>query len=82
MKQNCYFILVIDRVVFSAPVKWRELEERRQRIYKSNGRRMADTLTAFETLKSNLSGLTSEADPNRKALYGLTASEIKKGPYV
>ena len=43
---------------------------------------MADTLTAFETLKSNLSGLTSEADPNRKALYGLTASEIKKGPYV
>lgn len=39
---------------------------------------MADTLTAFETRKSNLSGLTSEADPNRKALDGLTASEIKK----
>ena len=39
---------------------------------------MADTLTAFETLKYNLSGLTSEADPNRKALDGLTASEIKK----
>jgi len=39
---------------------------------------MADTLTAFETLKSNLSGLTSEANPNRKALDGLTASEIKK----
>jgi len=54
-------------------------KEKEQRIYKSNGRRMADTLTAFETLKSNLSGLTSEADPNRKALDGLTASEIK-GP--
>ena len=39
---------------------------------------MADTLTAFETIKYNLSGLTSEADPNRKALDGLTASEIKK----
>mgnify|MGYP003366526204 CR=1 FL=1 len=45
---------------------------------------MADTLTAFETLKYNLSGLTSEADPNRKALDGLTASEIKKaaGPML
>ena len=39
---------------------------------------MADTLTAFETIKYNLSGLTSEADPNRKALDGLRASEIKK----
>ena len=72
-------LLVIDRVVFSAPVKWRELEERRK---KSKGFTSlmgeADTLTAFETLKSNLSGLTSEADPNRKALDGLTASEIKK----
>lgn len=41
-------------------------KEKEQRISKSNGRRMADTLTAFE------------ADPNRKALDGLTASEIKK----
>jgi len=60
----------------------RELEERRkkskQRIYKSNGRRMADTLTAFETIKYNPSGLTPGADPNRKALDGLRASEIKK----
>lgn len=39
---------------------------------------MADTLTAFETQKSNPSGLTPGADPNRKALDGLTASEIKK----
>lgn len=57
-------------------------EERRkkskQRIYKSNGRRMADTLTAFETIKYNPSGLTPGADPNRKALDGLRASEIKK----
>lgn len=35
---------------------------------------MADTLTAFEILKSNPPG----ADPNRKALDGLRASEIKK----
>ena len=39
---------------------------------------MADTLTAFDTKKDNPSGLTPGADPNRKALYGLTASEIKK----
>ena len=39
---------------------------------------MADTLTAFETFKYNPSGLTPGADPNRKALDGLTASEIKK----
>jgi len=39
---------------------------------------MADTLTAFETIKYNPSGLTPGADPNRKALDGLTASEIKK----
>ena len=39
---------------------------------------MADTLTAFETIKSNPSGLTPGADPNRKALDGLRASEIKK----
>ena len=39
---------------------------------------MADTLTAFGTLKYNPSGLTPGADPNRKALDGLTASEIKK----
>lgn len=39
---------------------------------------MADTLTAFDTLKYNPSGLTPGADPNnRKALDGLTASEIK-----
>lgn len=43
-----------------------------------HGRRMADTLTAFETIKYNPSGLTPGADPNRKALDGLTASEIKK----
>lgn len=36
---------------------------------------MADTLTAFETIKYYPSGLT---DPNQKALDGLTASEIKK----
>ncbi len=39
---------------------------------------MADTLTAFETKKYKKSGLTPGADPNRKALDGLTASEIKK----
>lgn len=40
---------------------------------------MADTLTAFETIKKyNPSGLTPGADPNRKALDGLRASEIKK----
>lgn len=39
---------------------------------------MADTLTAFETIKYNPSDLTPGADPNRKALDGLTASEIKK----
>lgn len=33
---------------------------------------MADTLTAFETIKYNPSGLTDQA------LDGLTASEIKK----
>lgn len=53
-------------------------KEKEQRIYKSNGRRIADTLTAFETIKYNPSGLTPWADPNRKALDGLTASEIKK----
>lgn len=37
---------------------------------------MADTLTAFETFKYNPSA--PGADPNRKALDGLTASEIKK----
>ena len=39
---------------------------------------MADTLTAFDTRKYKPSGLTPGADPNRKALDGLTASEIKK----
>ena len=39
---------------------------------------MVDTLTAFETIKYNPSGLTPGADPNRKALDGLTTSEIKK----
>lgn len=39
---------------------------------------MADTLTAFDTRKNHPSGLTPGADPNRKALDGLTASEIKK----
>lgn len=39
---------------------------------------MAETLTAFDTIKSNPSGLSPGADPNRKALDGLTASEIKK----
>ena len=38
---------------------------------------MADTLTAFETIKKyNPSG--PGADPNRKALDGLRASKIKK----
>ena len=39
---------------------------------------MADTLTAFDTRQNNPSGLTPGADPNRKTLDGLTASEIKK----
>ena len=39
---------------------------------------MVDTLTAFETIKYNPSGLTPGADPNRMALDGLTTSEIKK----
>ena len=56
----------------------REKEKEHTKIYKSNGRRMADTLTAFETIKYNPSGLTPGADPSRKALDGLTASEIKK----
>lgn len=45
---------------------------------------MADTLTAFETIKQLPSGLTPGADPNRKALDGLRASEIKKaaGPQI
>ncbi|KAH7857612.1 hypothetical protein Vadar_014538 [Vaccinium darrowii] len=38
----------------------------------------ADTLLAFNTKKDNPSGLTSKADPNRKALYGQSAIEIKK----
>ena len=61
-----------------SPPRWKREGKRAQRIYKSNGRRMADTLTAFETIKKNPSGLTPGADPNRKALDGLTASEIKK----
>ena len=58
------------------------MEERRKKskgfTSKSNGKRIADTLTAFETIKYHPSGLTPGADPNRKALDGLTASEIKK----
>uniref|UniRef100_A0A803Q9F3 Uncharacterized protein n=1 Tax=Cannabis sativa TaxID=3483 RepID=A0A803Q9F3_CANSA len=60
-------------------------KEKEQRIYKSNGRRMADTLTAFETLiKYNPSGLTPGVDPNRKTLDKLRASKIKKaaGPSI
>ena len=37
---------------------------------------MADTLTAFDTLK--ITQAVPGADPNRKALDGLMASEIKK----
>lgn len=57
---------------------WKREGKRANKVYKSNGRRMADTLTAFETIKYNPSGLTPGADPNRKALDGLRASEIKK----
>ena len=41
---------------------------------------MADTLTAFDTRKKKpkRSNLTPRAEPNRKALDGLRASEIKK----
>lgn len=39
---------------------------------------MADTLTAFETKKSNPSGLSPGTDPNRNKGARRTASEIKK----
>ncbi|EEF27212.1 conserved hypothetical protein, partial [Ricinus communis] len=41
-------------------------KEKEQRIYKSNGIRMADTLTAFDTKKYNPSGLTPPGGPQPK----------------
>ena len=50
-------------------------QEKEKKMNKSNGRRMADTLTTFKTKKKKepeRSNLTPGADPNRKTLDRLT----------